>query len=88
MGIVKQKLYINGLWDEVCTLGRFLPQMTTFAVQTLVMKQHLTASLVFKVLWYFIAVRDSILFFCQMAVRYVSELVVCFHRFQVGSVQY
>ena len=81
--IVRHKLLINGVWDEVGTLGRFVPQLVTFAVVTLVSDQHLSAALVFKTLWYFIAVQDTVCFFCQMAVRYISELIVCFQRLQV-----
>ena len=85
MGIIQQKLYINGVWDEVVTLGRFLPLLTTSAVYTIVVKQHLTAAIVFKTVCYFTAVRNTVGFFCQMAVRYISELVVCFQRLQVGK---
>ena len=85
MSIVKEKLYINGVWDEVCTLGRFLSQLTTFAVVNMIIQQHLTAAVVFKTVWFFIAVRDSVCFFCRMAVRNISELVVCFQRLQVGN---
>ena len=86
MSIVRQKLDINGVWDEVCTLGRFLPQLATFAVLTMMIQQHLSAAVVFKTVWFFIAVRDSVCFFCQMAIRNISELGVCFKRFQVGRI--
>lgn len=84
MKIIREAMYINGVWDETGTLGRFVPQLATLAVLTLVKKQHFSAALVFKMLWYFIAVQDTICFFCQMALRYISELVVCLRRFQVG----
>lgn len=56
MGIICQKVFIYGVWDEEYTLGRFLPQLTTLAVLTLIIRQHFTAAFVFKVMWYFIAV--------------------------------
>ena len=83
-GIITKKLYINGVWDEIVTLGRFIPTLLTFTIWTLVERRHITASMVFRTLWYFIAVRDTLGFFCQMAVRNVSELSVCFQRFKVG----
>ena len=58
----------------------------TSVVLTLIEDRHITASLVFKTLWYFITVRNAVCFFCQMAIRCISEIVVCFRRFQVGRI--
>ena len=88
MHIIRTALYTNGVWDVTGEMGRFVPPLAVFAVFTLIQRQHLTAALIFKALWLFISVQDILCFFCQMAVRYISELVVCFKRFQVGMKVY